>query len=105
MSNFDRYSSFRANGMIEFVPFVEIRKKSTDKYIKYDKKTMRFDRLSYKYYNSPDFAWLILQANPEMGSIENFITDGSILRIPFPLEETLNSYLNDIKTYKELQQK
>jgi hypothetical protein len=86
------------------VPFVEIRKKKSDKYIVYNKKSMRFDKLSYKYYDSPDYAWLILQANPELGSIENFITDGSVLRIPYPLEDTINIYLNDIKTYKELNQ-
>lgn len=102
MSNFDRYSPFRNNGQIDFVPFIKIRKKSSDKYIRYDKKTMRFDRLSSQYYDSPDFAWLILQANPELGSIENFITDGSIIRIPFPLDDTLNIYLNDINTFKEL---
>ena len=41
-------------------------------------------------------------ANPEYGSIENFIQDGVVLRIPYPLDETLNRYLNDINTYKEL---
>ena len=102
MSSFDRYSPFKHNGIIELVPFVEIRKKETDKYIKYDKKTMRFDKLSYKYYNNPDYGWLIMQANPEFGSIENFIQDGVLLRIPFPLDDTLTIYLNDIKTYKEL---
>ena len=104
MNDFDRYSPFRNNGIIEMVPFVEIRKKKSDKYIVYDKKSMRFDKLSYKYYDSPDYAWLILQANPELGSIENFITDGSVLRIPYPLDDTINIYLNDIKTYKELNQ-
>jgi hypothetical protein len=105
MSNFDRYSPFKHNGTVEIVPFVEIRKKKSDKYITYDKKSMRFDKLSYKYYEDPDYGWLILQANPELGSIENFIVDGSIIRIPFPLDDTINIYLNDIKTYKELNQK
>lgn len=104
MSNFDRYSMFKHDGIVEMVPFIKIRNKKTDKYVRYDKKSMRFDKLSYDYYNSPDYAWLILQANPELGSIENFIVDGSILRIPYPFEETINIYLNDIKTYKELNQ-
>mgnify|MGYP003306010287 CR=1 FL=1 len=63
---------------------------------------MRLDKISYDFYQTPDYAWLIMQANPEYGSIENFIPDGVILRIPFPLEETINLYLNDITTYKEL---
>ena len=43
-----------------------------------------------------------MQANPEYGSIEGFIPDGVKLRIPYPLEETLNQYISDIKSYKEL---
>ena len=63
---------------------------------------MRLDSISYKYYNNPDYAWLILQANPELGSIENFIPNGSVLRIPFPLDVTLDMYLNDINKHKEI---
>ena len=102
METFNRYIPFSSDGKIEIVPFVSIRKKSTDKTIIYKKNTMRLDKLSYDYYRNPDYAWLIMQANPEYGSIENFIPDGVILRIPFPLEETINLYLNDITTYKEL---
>lgn len=102
MSSFDRYASFKANGNIEVVPYIEIRKKKSDKYIKYKKNNMRFDLLSFEYYDSPDYGWLIMQSNPEYGSIENFIPDGVLLRIPYPLDETLNIYLNDIKRYKEL---
>ena len=102
MTNFDRYSSFNANGKLKIVPFIKITKKGSDRYIIYNKKTMRLDKISNDYYNNPDFGWLIMQANPEYGSIENFLPDGILLRIPFPLEETLNTYLNDITKYKEL---
>lgn len=102
MENFNRYSPFRANGKIGMVPFIQIRMKGTDKYIKFNKRTMRLDRLSYDYYQNSDFGWLIMQANPEYGSIESFIPDGVVLRIPYPLEETISSYLNDIITYKEI---
>lgn len=102
MTNFDRYSSFNANGKLKIVPFIKITKKGSDRYIIYNKKTMRLDKISNDFYNNPDFGWLIMQANPEYGSIENFLPDGILLRIPFPLEETLNTYLNDITKYKEL---
>lgn len=102
MSKFDRYSAFKANGKVGIIPFIQIKRKSTDKYIKFNKFKTRLDRLSYDYYGDSDFGWLIMQANPEYGSIENFIPDGVVLRIPFPLEETLNMYLNDIITYKEI---
>ena len=102
MTNFDRYSSFNANGKLKIVPFIKITKKGSDRYIIYNKKTMRLDKISNDFYNNPDFGWLIMQSNPEYGSIENFLPDGILLRIPFPLEETLNTYLNDITKYKEL---
>lgn len=102
MSNFDRYALFKANGNVEIVPYANIKKKNTDKYIVYDKNKIRLDNISYKYYNNPDYAWLIMQANPEYGSIENFIPNGVILRIPYPLDETISLYINELNKIKEL---
>lgn len=102
MSNFDRYSNFKANGVMQIVPFVAIRKKPSDKEIVYNKSRTRLDKISSDIYNDPDFAWLIMQANPEYGSIENLIPDGVVLRVPFPLEDTLSLYLDDITAYNEL---
>lgn len=101
MGNFDRYSPFKANGQIEIVPYVAIRKKGTDKYIIFDKNTMRLDKISYDYYDDSDYGWLIMMANPEYGSLESLIPDGVKLRIPYPLSETINFYVSDIITYKE----
>lgn len=102
MKNFDRYALFKANGIVEVIPYINIIKKKTDKYIIYDKSNVRLDKISYEYYNNSDYAWLIMQANPEYGSIENFIPNGAILRIPFPLEETINLYINEVNKIKEL---
>lgn len=101
MNSFDRYGMFRANGKIDVVPFVPIRKKETDKYIIYNKSTMRLDKLSYDYYGDPDYGWIIMQSNPDLGSLEGLIPDGVLLRIPYPLSETLNLYTSDIISYKE----
>jgi hypothetical protein len=101
---YDRYASVRTENDFRMLPFGEIPKSKNDRIIIYKKGQIRLDQISSQYYDSPDYAWLILQANPELGSIENFITDGSVLRIPYPLEDTINIYLNDIKTYKELNQ-
>lgn len=101
-NTFDRYASFIVNGKMGVVPYVDIRKNKSDKYVKYKKRINRLDKLSYEYYGNPDYAWLIIQSNPEYGSIENFIPDGAVLRIPYPLQETLDNYLEDIKKYKEI---
>lgn len=100
MDYYDRYSSFRNDGTIDFVPFIEIDKYTTDKYVVFDKKSMRMDTLSYKYYGDANYGWLILQANPKYGSMEFSIPDGVSLRIPYPLETAITRYENGIKDYE-----
>lgn len=99
---FDRYSQVRDGNEIGLVPFVEIPVKNTDRYETYRKGLTRLDQLSYQYYDSPDYAWLIMQANPQYGSMEFAIPDGSELRIPYPLNSTLDDYQKGIETYKKL---
>lgn len=100
-STYDRYSAFRQGNEIGLVPFVEIPAKSTDRYEIYRKGQTRLDQLSYQYYDDPNYAWLIMQANPQYGSMEFAIPDGSELRIPFPLNSTLSDYQEGIAKYKK----
>ena len=89
---FDRYNSFRNNGDVSIVPFIKIPKRKSDIYITYEKGKSRLDNLSYEYYNNSDYGWLILQANPQYGSMEFLIPDKAELRIPYPLIEVLGGY-------------
>jgi hypothetical protein len=100
--SYDRYSKFRKNGTIDLVPFVPIRVKSTDKYDYYKKGETRLDLLSYQYYGDPNYDWLIMQANPDYGSLEYNIPNGSLLRIPYPLDTSIVQYNSDIDAYKRL---
>lgn len=101
MATFDRYEQFRKDGLIELVPFGEVKEKDSDYYETYKRGETRLDLLSYQYYNSPDYAWLIMQANPQYGSVEYRIPDGVTLRIPFPLGTSLQDYQNSIEQYKK----
>lgn len=101
MATFDRYEQFRKDGLIELVPFGEIKEKDSDYYEIYKRGETRLDLLSYQYYNSPDYAWLIMQANPQYGSVEYRIPDGVTLRIPFPLGTSLQDYQDSIEQYKK----
>jgi hypothetical protein len=101
MGTFDRYSQFRKNGEIELVPFGEIPVVSTDERIIFRRGEMRLDQISYDYYGSSDYAWLIMQANPQYGSLEYYIPDGVELRIPFPLEDAISRYKESIETYNK----
>lgn len=99
---YDRYDLFRKDGKIEIVPFIKIPKKSSDINIVYKKNETRLDLVSYKYYGNPDYAWLIMQANPSLGSMEYDIPDGSTIRVPYPLDLTIENYIMAINQYKIL---
>ena len=102
MGTYDRYSKFRSNGEIKIVNCGEILPKSTDMFERYEKNKTRLDIISYNYYNDPNYGWLILMANPEYGSMEYDIPDGTLLRIPYPLGETIEAYKKSIDLYNKL---
>ena len=99
---YNRYSKFTKDGKIAKVPFIKIPIKNTDIYATYIVGRTRLDILSYQYYGDPNYEWLILQANPEYGPSEYLIPDNTRLRIPYPLDQTISQYENDIDTYIEL---
>ena len=96
---YNRYQNFIQNGNFRIVPGLEIPIKGTDKYVQFKKGKDRLDRLSDEYYGTPLFGWLILQANPTLGSLEFEIPDNSYLRIPFPLINSLQDYKSGIELY------
>jgi hypothetical protein len=96
---YDRYENFITDGSFRIVPGIEIPIKGSDKYVQYKKGKDRLDKYSQEYYNSPLYGWLILQANPLLGSVEFEIPDNSYIRIPFPLVTSLQDYKKNIETY------
>lgn len=99
---YSRYKSFVSGADCLAVPFIEIPQKQTDFTTYYEAGRTRLDLLSYQYYDNPNFGWLIMQANPQYGSLEFKIPDGAKLRIPYPLDSTLQRYQQDIETYDKL---
>ena len=96
---YNRYSDFNINGEQTIVPFVNIAQKPTDKTFIYKVGRSRLDVVSQEFYNSPFFGWLILQANPQFGGLENNIYDGAVLIIPFPLLPSLQDYKSALDEY------
>jgi hypothetical protein len=84
------------------IPGITIPNLSGDKRILYKLGQTRLDKVSNDYYNAPYYGWLILLANPEFGGLEFTIPDQSILRIPFPFESAINSYITQVNSYKSL---
>lgn len=98
---YDRYQSFRVDGQILKVPFTKIRQQDTDLYITFDKSKMRLDTLSYKYYGDANYGWLLMLANPHLGSMEFEIPDKVQFRIPYPLQTALTRYEEEVKEVLE----
>lgn len=103
MANYyDRYKKYRDRGLVRCMPFIQIVEGSNDIYIVYDKRKDRLDNLSYKYYNNPDYGWLILQANPQLGGYEFSIKDGETIRIPYPISDAISRYEKEINQYNRI---
>lgn len=97
---FDRYQYFLEDGEFKIVPGIELPIKGTDKYIQYLRGKDRLDKLSQEHYDSPTFGWLIMMANPLCGTNEYEIPNNFLLRIPFPLVNTLQDYRRGVELYK-----
>jgi len=96
---YNRYNQFLVNGEQTIVPFVKLPAKPSDKVHIYKVGKSRLDKVSQEYFGTPFFGWLILQANPQFGGLENNIYDGAMLVIPFPLITSLQDYKSAIETY------
>lgn len=95
--DYKRYELLKTDaGTYKQMPFVKIPNSNSDKYVEWRLGDSRYDKLSNKYYGSPFFDFLLVYANPEYLS-EFDIDDGTIIRIPFPLSNTLTIYENILK--------
>ena len=96
---YNRYSPFLINGDQTVVPYVSVPNKTSDKNYIYKVGKSRLDKVSQEFYGTPYFGWLILQANPQFGGLENYIYDGAILTIPFPLIPSLQDYKGALENH------
>ena len=96
---YDRYQEFKVDGKYKILPFIDMEPKPTDKTVTWKIQRDRMDKLSQEFYGTPYFGWLILMANPKYGGLENDISDGSVLIIPFPLVNSLQDYKKALDTH------
>jgi len=87
-NSYSRYKIFTVNNQILSIPSIKISNRDTDKYIQYDINSSRLDRVSASAYGDDTYGWLILLANPEY-YFEFDIPYGTVLRVPFPLDDVL----------------
>lgn len=98
---YDRYEKYRTNSSVKTLPFIKISEKSTDRTYKI-KVNSRLDIISNEIYGSPYYGWLILQANPSYGGLETNIPVGALIRVPYPLESTLQEIDKKIIRFNNL---
>jgi hypothetical protein len=98
----DRYSKFRDNANMSPVFGIMLPNSGNDKTLLYRKGHTRLDNVSNDYYNNPYSGWLIMLANPQFGGLEFNIPDQTIIRIPFPYEDALGRYINEVQTHLKL---
>lgn len=99
---YDRYQSFRVDGSFKLLPFIKLQPKSSDKTVVYKTQTSRLDKISQRYYDNPFYGWLIMLANPKYGGVEENIPNNEIIRVPFPLNDSLQQYIGEVEKYKTL---
>ena len=99
---YSRYKSFIVDGAYKRVPFIKVPESPTDCFVYYEFGKTRLDLLSYQYYNDPNYGWLILQANPQYGSLEFKLGNNAKLRIPYPLERGIQGYEEELAKYVKL---
>lgn len=99
--SYSRYTPFNLNGVQITVPFIKLDEKSTDKLIVWKSGVSKMANLSFDYYSgNPTYGALILLANPEW-SMEYDIPNNTIIRIPYPLQDTLNEYIEKANDFSK----
>lgn len=99
---YSRYKTFIVDGAYRKIPFIEVPSTNSDIYVEYKTGVTRFDLLSYQYYGDANYGWLILQANPHVGSLEFKVEDGVRIRVPYPLESAIQGYETNISKFDKL---
>lgn len=95
--NFNRYSNLGYEGdKMKMLPFVKISESVSDKYEIWNSMIHRYELLSDQYYGSPFYDVFLYYGNPEYLS-EYDIPDGTIIRIPFPLNRVKTEFENFVK--------
>ena len=95
------YIPFRINEKLTDIPFVKLPTKSTDLTHVWNKLSDRMDTVSEQFYSNPFGGKFILMANATICKNEDEIPDGTILVIPFPYNDALQRWLNEVEKLKQ----
>lgn len=99
--DYDRYEIQKnTDGTIDMLPFFPISQSDSDLSEVWNLGRSRMDKLALKYYNNPFYDFFILMANPDFAD-QFEIPDGTLIRIPFPIDRVKLEYETFLRKYKE----
>lgn len=98
--NFYKLLNIDGNTNAASMPQVKISKRKTDKFVAYDYNKKRLDVIAGEIYEDESMWRLIMWANPDY-FVEYDIPTGTVLRVPFPLNEVVDEVKAYILNYKK----
>lgn len=93
------YELLKDGNDIKDMPQITISRRPTDKTIVFNPRLMRLDRIAGDVYQDETLYKLIMWANPDI-IYEFDIPRGTILRIPFPLNDVIQEVVSKIQLNK-----
>ena len=93
------YEFLRDGNRSKDMPQISISKRSSDKTIVFNPRTMRLDKIAGDVYGDETLHRLIMWANPEI-VYEFDIPRGAIIRVPFPLNDVIQEVVGKIQILK-----
>ncbi len=93
------YEFLRDGNAMKNMPQISISQRVTDKSIVFDPRKMRLDRVAGDVYNDETMYKILLWANPDI-VYEFDIPRGTIIRIPFPLNDVIQEITGKIQLNK-----
>lgn len=98
--SFNFYSLLKNADKLKDMPAVQIKKRSTDRSVLYNKNKTRLDVIAGDVYGDETMWKLILWAN-EQYFIEFDIPDNTVIRVPYPLNDVLNEISQTIVSKRD----
>lgn len=93
------YELLRDGNDLQNMPQVSISRRATDKTIVFNPRLMRLDRIAGDVYQNESLYKILMWANPEI-IYEFDIPRGTIIRIPFPLNDVIQEITGKIQLNK-----
>jgi len=97
----DFYNLLKVDDKLLSMPGITIKPRLTDKFVNYNKRLTRLDRIAGEIYEDDTLTRIILWANPEY-YLEFDIPDNTIIRVPYPLEEVIQEVIIQINKAKNI---